>query len=87
MGSSAIPFLAEQRVDRSIDSTGTPGSPKESKPLRNVPRRVSRGPQTLEQTLKQLAEREMWTDPDSLGESGVRHLKVEVQESTSGRSS
>ena len=37
-------------------------------------------------SLKQLAERETWTDPDSLSESGVRHLKVEVQERTSGRS-
>jgi hypothetical protein len=41
---------------------------------------------TLAQTLRQLAEREMWTDPDSLSESGVRHLRVEVQERTSGRS-
>jgi hypothetical protein len=27
----------------------------------------------------------MWTDPDSLSESGVRHLRVEVQEHSSGR--
>jgi hypothetical protein len=41
---------------------------------------MSRGGKTLEQTLKQLAERERWTDPDSLSDSGVRHLKVEVQD-------
>jgi len=83
---SSIPYLVEQRVDQGIASNGTPGSPTESKPLSDVPRRVSRGAETLEQTLKQLAEREMWTDPDSLSESGVRHLRVEVQEHTSGRS-
>ena len=27
----------------------------------------------------------MWTDPDSLSETGVRHLRVEVQEHSSGR--
>jgi hypothetical protein len=86
MGGTSIPYLAEQRVDRGIASNGTPGSPTESKPLSDVPRRVSRGAETLEQTLKRLAERAMWTDPDSLSESGVRHLKVEVQKHTSGRS-
>jgi len=64
MGSSAIPYLVEQRVDSGIDSNGTPES---------------------EQTLEPLAERGMWTDPDSLSETGVRHLRVEVQEHPSGR--
>ena len=82
-GTSSIPYLVEQRVDQGIDSNG---SPTESKPLSDVPRRVSRGPETLMQTLKRLAEREMWTDPDSLSESGVRHLRVDVQEQTPGRS-
>jgi hypothetical protein len=81
MGTSAIPYLGEQRVDRGNDSNGAPGSATESKPLIDVHRRVSRGAQTLEP----LAEREMWTDPDSLSESGVRHLRVEVQEHMSGR--
>ena len=78
---TSIPYLAEPRVDRGIDSNGTPGTPTQSKPLSDVPRRVSRRPETLEQ----LAEREMCTDPDSLSESGVRHLRVEVQEHSSGR--
>ncbi len=85
MSTSAIPYLAEQRVDREIDSNGTPGSPTQSKPLSNAPRRVSRGAETVERTLEPLADREMWTDPDSLSESGVRHLRVEVQEHSSGR--
>jgi hypothetical protein len=85
-GTSSIPYLVEQRVDQGIDSNGASGSPTESKPLSDVPRRVSRGPETLMQTLKRLAEREMWTDPDSLSESGVRHLRVDVQVRPPGRS-
>jgi hypothetical protein len=81
MGTSAIPYLMEERVDQGIDSNGTPGSPTQSKPLSGAPRRVSRGAQSVEP----LAETEMWTDPDSLSESGVRHLRVEVQEHSSGR--
>jgi hypothetical protein len=38
----------------------------------------------LEQTLAQLAEREMWSDPDMLSDTGVRHLKVEVEKLTPG---
>jgi hypothetical protein len=83
---SSIPYLVEQRVDQGIGSHGAPGSPTDSKPLSDVPRRVSRGTETLMQTLKRLAEREMWTDPDSLSESGVRHLRVDVQERPPGRS-
>jgi hypothetical protein len=67
MGTSAIPYLVEQRAD----SNGTLGSPTKSEPLSDAPRRVSRGAETVEQ---------MWTDPDSLSETGVRHLRVEVQE-------
>jgi hypothetical protein len=85
MGTSAIPYLVQQRVDPGIDSNGTPGSPTQSQPLSDVPRRVSRGAETVEPTVAPLAEREMRTDPDSLSESGVRHLRVEVQEHPSGR--
>ena len=83
---SSIPYLVQQGVDRAPDSNSTPGSPRESKPLSDIPRRVTRGAETLEQTLKRLAERELWTDPDSLSETGVRHLRVEVQKRRSGRS-
>ncbi|HWX68398.1 MAG TPA: hypothetical protein VNY25_01730 [Steroidobacteraceae bacterium] len=86
METSSIPYLAQQRVDRALDSNDTPVSPTESKPLSAIPRRVSRGAETLMQTLKRLADREMWTDPDSLSESGVRHLRVDVQERPPGRS-
>ncbi len=85
MGSSAIPYLVEQRVDGGIDSNDPPGSPTQSNPLSAAPRRVSRGTKPVEQTLEPLADRDMWSDRDSLSESGVRHLRVEVQEHSSGR--
>ena len=84
-GSSAIPYLVDGRVDGGIDSNGTPASPTQARPSRDVPRRVSRGAETDEQTLDRLAAREVWTDPDSLSESGVRHLRIEVQEQSTGR--
>jgi hypothetical protein len=37
--------------------------------------------QSLEQTLEILAASEMWNDADSLSETGVRHLKVDIQKS------
>jgi hypothetical protein len=85
---ASIPYLEQQRVDQGLDSNGMPGSLAEPKPLVREPRRGTRSGETLEQTLKQLAEREVWTDPDSLSETGVRHLKVDFQEQehTSGRS-
>jgi hypothetical protein len=74
---SSIPYLEHQGVE----GRTTP----ESKPPSKPPRKVARGPATLAQTLAQLAERERWTDSDSLSDTGVRHLKVEVQEHTSPR--
>jgi len=85
MGTSAIPCLVDQRVDLGIESNGTPGSPPPSKPLSVAPRRVRRGAEKVEPTLEPPAERGMWTEPDSLSESGVRHLRVEVQEHSTGR--
>src|SRR5262249_44503 len=82
--STAIPILLQQRSEATLDSNGRQQSATESKPF--IPGRMSRNAETLMQTLKKLAERELWTDPDSLSESGVRHLRVEVQERTSGRS-
>ena len=83
---SAIPYLVQERVNRTLDLPGT-AQLTESKPLRNVSRSASRRGETLEQTLKRLAEREMLTIPDELSESGVRHLRVDdVQEHTPRRS-
>ena len=85
-GISSIPCLVQQQVEPALDCNITPGSPTESQPSRDVPRRASRRTETLEQTLRRLAAREKLTDPDSLSESGVRHLRVEVQRRRSGRS-
>lgn len=75
MGNSAIPYFVRQRGDQGIDSDGTAGAPAQTKPVSDAPRRVSRGAAAaVEQT-----------DPDSLSESGVRHLRVEVQEHSTGR--
>jgi len=84
---SSIPYLLQQQVDRELNSNAMQGSSTDSKRLNEGRRSVSRRVETLEQTLKRLAEREMLTDPDALSESGVRHLKVDVQERTSGRRS
>ena len=40
---------------------------------------------SLEQTLELLAASEMFNDSDSLSETGVRHLKLEVQKKKSSR--
>lgn len=53
-----------------------PAKPSSS-PLRATP--AKRSADNLEQTLELLAASEMWNDPDSLSETGVRHLKLEVQ--------
>jgi hypothetical protein len=76
---TSIPSLSQPRMGASADSAAAPASPE-------VRRRISRGRETLEQTLRRLAARERWTDPDSLSESGVRHLRIEVQKQRSGRS-
>jgi hypothetical protein len=82
-GTSAIPFLVEQRVDGEVDSYSAPVSPTQSTPLSDAPRRTSRAAETVERRLE--SKSDMWTDPDSLSDSGVRHLRIEVQEHLSGR--
>jgi hypothetical protein len=79
---SSLPYLEQPRLDQGVDSSGMSEAPTQSKPA-PAPRKA-RGAPTLQQTLRELAERESWTDPDSLSESGVRHLRVEVQEHSPG---
>lgn len=83
---SLIPCLVQQRVEQQIDfGCRAGGSGTGLKPEGGRRRGASDGIETLEQTLAQLAEREMWNDPDLLSDTGVRHLKVEVQKRASGR--
>ncbi|HJS91707.1 MAG TPA: hypothetical protein VJ738_17195 [Steroidobacteraceae bacterium] len=69
---SPIPCLVQHRLDPAL-ATGAPDGGATSKP----------GAETIEQTLARLAQRELWSDPDFLSDTGVRHLKVEVEERTS----
>jgi len=85
MDISSVPCLVQQRVDELPDLPRLRTSPAVSKPEGGRRRSASEGAETLEQTLAQLAEREMWNDPDLLSDTGVRHLKVEIQGRTSGR--
>ncbi|HUA26000.1 MAG TPA: hypothetical protein VMA54_17865 [Steroidobacteraceae bacterium] len=84
MGTSLIPCLLRERLDHlEPESTHTPEPSRGSESARR--RETSeKSSGSLEQTLAQLAEREMWSDPDFLSDTGVRHLKVEVQKLTSG---
>ena len=85
MGSTAIPYLGEERVDGGIDSNGASGASTQSNPWSEASSRVSGGAETVGQTAEPLAKRGTRTDPDSVSDSGVRHLRVEVQEYLSGR--
>lgn len=83
----ALPCLVQQRRDPTLEVGMTPGSVTQPKPGSSARcgSSDSRGAETLEQTLAQLAEREMLQDPDLLSDTGVRHLKFEVQARASGR--
>jgi hypothetical protein len=78
-GSYSIPCLVQQEVTRAVDSSTTPRSPAASTPVSDARRQVSRDEKSLELALRRLARREMWTNPDLFGESGVRHLRVKVE--------
>jgi hypothetical protein len=62
-------------LDHEIDHDLTESSAPKPKP---VAPRARKSTETLEQTLKKMAAREMLNDPDSVSESGVRHLRIEV---------
>lgn len=77
MDTSLIPCIVQRRHDQTF-AFGSPTSTT-AKPETRRRRNGAEGAETLEQTLAQLAERELWNDPDVLTDTGVRHLKVEVQ--------
>jgi hypothetical protein len=82
---SAIPSLWEPPVDAEADPRGTPWSSTHASVVDDAPRGASAGAGTDARLRKPLAARERRIEPDLLSESGVRHLKVEVQEQLSGR--
>ena len=81
---TSIPCLVQQRRAQ-LDCSGTAPWATLSQAESAPPRSASPGAETLEQTLAQLAERELWNDPDVLSDTGVRHLKVEMEQRKSGR--
>ncbi|MBV8910065.1 MAG: hypothetical protein JOZ89_04835 [Gammaproteobacteria bacterium] len=76
---SSIPVLVQQEITRACDAGVAPALPTGTDPVSEPPRQVARD--ELELELRRLARREMWTNPDLLGETGVRHLKVRVEAS------
>jgi hypothetical protein len=81
---STVPCLVQQRLDQADWADGAAARAPASEP-KGRPRGASQGAETLEQTLARLAEREMWNDPDVLSDTGVRHLKIEVDKRGPGR--
>ena len=71
-----------ERADRPANGPRTP-----SQRIRTAgPAASPNGKETLEETLELLATSELWSDADSLSETGVRHLKIDVQKQTTKRS-
>ena len=70
-------------LGRPAGHPGIPGRPRVPNP--RVPPRETRGPQTLEETLEILGASQLTIDTgrgETLNDSGVRHLRVEVQKNS-----
>jgi hypothetical protein len=68
---------------RPVGKAAIPGKPRVPKP--RVPARDTRGPQTLEETLEILGASQLTIDTgrgESINDSAVRHLRVEVQKNS-----
>ena len=77
---------AHSRIDPASEPGRTQNTAPQAKRLAVRLRRRPQRTETLEQTLERLAAQEQWNDPDTLSESGVRHLKVQVLGRRSGGS-
>jgi hypothetical protein len=72
-----------QHLDQTLGFDRTPAQPVSAEtssatsPLAPAARRES-----LEQTLELLAATEIWSDEESFSQTGVRHLKVDIQKRT-----
>jgi hypothetical protein len=64
----------QQRIDQVLRSDREPSKLLQAAPPGTKPRKDS-----LDHTLELLAASEIWNDADSLSETGVRHLKVDIQ--------
>ncbi len=81
---SEIPRLQTHETDQLGDSYQLEESPASSKPSREL-RHHAAGARTAKGTPDSSADADIWSKSDPLSESGVRHLRVEVQEQLSGR--
>ena len=81
---SMIPCFVQQHLHHGFEPRGTAAWAMEPQPESDPRRSAVQGAETLEQTLALLAEREMWNDPDMLSDTGVRHLKVEMEKNKPG---
>lgn len=81
---SLVPCLLRERLEHPPEPTNTAAWAPAPEPEGGGRRSASEGSGTLEQTLAQLAERELWSDPDFLSDTGVRHLKIDFEKLTSG---
>jgi hypothetical protein len=82
---SAIPYLRDQSAEEETDPRGMTWSSTQASVV-DAPRRgAAAGHETGTRLRRPIVEKELQIEPDLLSESGVRHLKVEVQEQLSGR--
>ena len=73
---------ADRAPTTSVPALSNTASMRRPEPVRKQPAPTERQPRakdSLEQTLELLASSEIWNNPDALEETGVRHLKVEIQ--------
>lgn len=81
------PDSFRQRVNEALNTKRAEiparSSMKTSSDERAIRTPRARGGETLEDTLELLSASEMWSDADSLSETGVRHLKVDFQKKRS----
>jgi hypothetical protein len=82
---SAIPFLMEHSVEEEMESRRTWHSLTHAEAISNTPYGASAEAETAAPERRARTARQRRIDADLLSESGVRHLKVEVQEELSGR--
>jgi hypothetical protein len=87
--SAAVVPVVEQEVSRAreagLSTSAIPYLGEQRVDVREAPHRLFNDAEPVVPTLAPLATKGAWTDADSLSDSGVRHLRVEVQEHLSGR--
>jgi hypothetical protein len=76
-----LPGLRATPMPTAATKPSVVAPPAKATPAKPKPRAAG----SLEETLEMLAASEMWNDADSLSETGVRHLKIDVQKARRSR--